>query len=85
MYGRYFMWNFVGRQTLNQGFGGKTSGEWVSGIKFIDEARLGPQDMPDHMKNKGNNKSRNPKPQFFLAKSIYNKNPKCQPTNNTNT
>ena len=56
MYGRYFMWNFVGRQTLNQGFGGKTSGEWVSGIKFIDEARLGPQDMPDHMKNKGNNK-----------------------------
>lgn len=56
MYGRYFMWNFVGRQTLAQGYATKTSGEWVSGIKFIDEARLGPQDMPDHMKNKGNNK-----------------------------
>lgn len=56
MYGRYFMWNFVGRQTVNQGFGGKTSGAWLSGIKFIDEARLGPQDMPDHMKNPGNNK-----------------------------
>jgi hypothetical protein len=55
MYGRYFMWNFAGRQTLNQGFGSKQSGEWLSGIKFIDEARLGPQDMPPHMKNKGNN------------------------------
>ncbi len=56
MYGRYFMWNFVGRQTLNQGFGGKMSGEWISGIKAIDESRLGPQDMPEHMKNKGANK-----------------------------
>ncbi|MCL2131204.1 MAG: DUF2723 domain-containing protein, partial [Lentimicrobiaceae bacterium] len=56
MYGRYFMWNFVGRQTLDQGFGNKRTGEWVSGIKFIDEARLGPQDMPKHMQNKGNNK-----------------------------
>jgi hypothetical protein len=56
MYGRYFMWNFVGRQTLNQGFGDKLSGEWLSGIKPLDEFRLGPQDMPAHMKNKGNNK-----------------------------
>jgi len=55
MYGRYFMWNFAGRQTLNQGYGTKTSGEWLSGINFIDEARLGPQDMPDHMKNKARN------------------------------
>ncbi len=55
MYGRYFMWNFVGRQTLDQGFGTKRSGEWLSGINFIDEARLGPQDMPEHMKNKGRN------------------------------
>jgi len=55
MYGRYFMWNFVGRQTLNQGMGGKRSGEWLSGIKFIDEFRLGSQDMPQHMKNKGRN------------------------------
>jgi hypothetical protein len=56
MYGRYFMWNFAGRQTLDQGFGNKRTGEWLSGVKFIDEARLGPQDMPAHMKNKGNNK-----------------------------
>jgi hypothetical protein len=56
MYGRYFMWNFVGRQTLDQGMGSKRTGEWISGIKFIDEARLGPQDMPAHLKNKGYNK-----------------------------
>ncbi|MDR0367522.1 MAG: DUF2723 domain-containing protein [Bacteroidales bacterium] len=55
MYGRYFMWNFAGRQTLNQGFGNKQSGEWLSGINFIDEARLGPQDMPEHLKDKGRN------------------------------
>lgn len=56
MYGRYFMWNFAGRQTVDQGFGGQRTGNWISGIKFIDEARLGPQDMPKHMKNPGNNK-----------------------------
>jgi hypothetical protein len=56
MYGRYFMWNFAGRQTLNQGHGNDLAGEWLSGINFIDEARLGPQDMPAHMKNKANNK-----------------------------
>lgn len=55
MYGRYFMWNFVGRQNINQGFGGKTSGAWISGISFIDEARLGPQDVPEHMKTNGRN------------------------------
>ena len=55
MYGRYFMWNFVGRQTLEQGMGGTQQGEWLSGIKIIDEARLGPQDMPAHLKNKGYN------------------------------
>ena len=56
MYGRYFMWNFVGRQTVEQGMGGKMKGEWVSGINLFDESRLGPQDMPPHMKNRGNNK-----------------------------
>ena len=56
MYGRYFMWNFVGRQTIDQGYGSKRTGEWISGIKFIDESRLGPQDMPAHMKNVAYNK-----------------------------
>jgi len=55
MYGRYFMWNFVGRQNINQGFGGKATGSWLSGIKFIDEARLGPQDTPQHMRTNGRN------------------------------
>jgi len=44
MYFRYFMWNFAGRQNDIQGHGGILHGNWLSGIKFIDEARLGPQD-----------------------------------------
>ncbi len=52
MYFRYFMWNFVGRQNDIQGFGEITNGNWISGIPFIDEARLGPQDnLPDFLKN----------------------------------
>ena len=37
MYNRYFMWNFVGRQNDVQGNGEPTNGNWISGIKFIDE------------------------------------------------
>ncbi|MEX2371220.1 MAG: DUF2723 domain-containing protein [Bacteroidales bacterium] len=44
MYMRYFMWNFAGRQNDLQGHGELHKGNWLSGIKFIDEARLGPQD-----------------------------------------
>ncbi len=44
MYWRYFMWNFAGRQNDEQGHGNFLDGNWLSGIKFIDEARLGPQD-----------------------------------------
>ncbi|MFA6867855.1 MAG: DUF2723 domain-containing protein [Bacteroidales bacterium] len=55
MYGRYFMWNFVGRQTIDQGTGNQTKGEWLSGFSFIDEARLGPQNVPEHMKDNGRN------------------------------
>ena len=52
MYFRYFMWNFAGRQNDTQGYGGLFNGNWISGIKALDESRLGPQDnMPDHMKN----------------------------------
>jgi hypothetical protein len=57
MYWRYFMWNFAGRQNDIQGPGGITRGNWLSGIKFIDEMRLGPQDkLPESLKN---NKARN--------------------------
>ncbi len=44
MYFRYFMWNFVGRQNDIQGHGGILNGNWLSGIDFIDEWRLGDQD-----------------------------------------
>ena len=58
MYGRYFLWNFVGRQNDIQGSGGPLKGNWLSGIKFLDEFRLGPQDnLPDYLKNNwGRNK-----------------------------
>ncbi|MCX6257728.1 MAG: DUF2723 domain-containing protein [Bacteroidia bacterium] len=57
MYLRYFMWNFAGRQNDLQGSGECTKGNWISGIRFIDQARLGPQDnLPDFItKNKGHN------------------------------
>ncbi len=61
MYVRYFMWNFVGRQNDIQGDGlaygnGENgdvlNGNWISGIKFIDEARLGKHDtLPVEQKN----------------------------------
>ncbi len=58
MYMRYFMWNFVGRQNDIQGDGDSMSGNWISGIKFIDEMRLGKQDnLPsEYANNPGTNK-----------------------------
>ncbi|MBN2613950.1 MAG: DUF2723 domain-containing protein [Bacteroidales bacterium] len=46
MYFRYFMWNFAGRQNDTQSHYKHeiTKGNWITGIKFIDEARLGNQD-----------------------------------------
>ncbi len=50
MYFRYFMWNFSGRQNDIQGHGNPVNGNWISGIKFIDSMRLGPQsNLPDHL------------------------------------
>lgn len=43
MYSRYFMWNFVGRQNDVQGHTSFTEGNWISGIKPIDNMRLGGQ------------------------------------------
>ena len=58
MYWRYFMWNFSGRQNDIQGHGEVSNGNWITGIKFLDEMRVGPQDdMPDSIvNNKGHNK-----------------------------
>ncbi len=57
MYWRYFMWNFAGRQNDIQGNGELEHGTWITGIKPLDDARLGNQDMlPDELKtNKGHN------------------------------
>lgn len=57
MYWRYFMWNFSGRQNDIQGHGDILNGNWISGISFIDNPRLGDQsNLPSSMKN---NKARN--------------------------
>lgn len=57
MYWRYFMWNFAGRQNDLQGNGELEHGNWLTGISFIDNARLGDQSkLPDELKNnKGHN------------------------------
>ncbi len=58
MFWRYFLWNFVGRQNDIQASTVTISdGNWLSGIKFIDEAYLGPQDnLPSEI---GGNRGRN--------------------------
>ncbi len=61
MYWRYFLWNFVGKTNDVQGkYNG--NGEWLSGIKFVDQIFLGSQDnLPGDVLN---NKARNT--YFFL-------------------
>ncbi len=57
MYFRYFMWNFVGRQNDIEAQPGPKNGNWVSGIGFIDNARLPSQsDLPESMQNPAHNK-----------------------------
>ena len=57
MYWRYFMWNFAGRQNDQQGNGEWEHGNWISGIPFIDNMRLGDQSkLPSELReNKGHN------------------------------
>ncbi|MDR2009028.1 MAG: DUF2723 domain-containing protein [Bacteroidales bacterium] len=53
MYFRYFMWNFAGRQNDIQSHGGPINGNWISGINFIDNIRLGAVNKsPDGNKGK---------------------------------
>ncbi|QNJ97777.1 glycosyltransferase family 117 protein [Constantimarinum furrinae] len=57
MYWRYFMWNFSGRQDDVQGQLDDLHGNWISGINFVDEWRLGSQEnLPTDIKE---NKARN--------------------------
>ena len=59
MYLRYFMWNFAGRQNdINNQQGELDAGNWISGIPFIDNTRLGDQNLlPDDLgkNNAGHN------------------------------
>ena len=58
MYWRYFMWNFVGRQNEIHGPSPNLFyGNWESGVKLIDDIRLGDQSFaPDILShNKGKN------------------------------
>lgn len=67
MYIRYFMWNFSGRQNGDQGFfpWDLSSGHWISGIPFYDNARLGNQSqLPDSMISKARNK-------YFMLPFIF--------------
>ena len=54
MYWRYFMWNFAGRQNDIQGNGEVNHGNWISGIPFIDNPRLGDQSLLPYSDGKGN-------------------------------
>jgi len=58
MYWRYFMWNFAGRQNDIQGHGNILEGNWLSGVNWVDEQRLGTQEglPPSMTANKGYNK-----------------------------
>ncbi len=56
MWGRYFLWNFAGRQNDIQGHGidqnSLTDGNWASGINFFDEGRMGNTDnYPSELEN----------------------------------
>ena len=57
MYWRYFMWNFAGRQNDIQGHGELEHGNWITGISFFDNMRLGDQSkLPTELReNKGRN------------------------------
>lgn len=62
MYFRYFLWNFAGRQNDVQGHGSALEGNWISGIKPIDNTFVGGQSaLPTSEKE---NPSRNT--YFFL-------------------
>jgi len=57
MYMRYFLWNFAGRQNDIEGHGGIQNGNWYSGIKPLDELKLGNQsNLPESMNNPAHNR-----------------------------
>ncbi|MEL7159720.1 MAG: DUF2723 domain-containing protein [Bacteroidota bacterium] len=68
MYWRYFMWNFSGRQNGEQGYYSwdESAGNWITGINFLDEMRLGNLDeLPENAKN---NPARN---RYYLLPFLF--------------
>ena len=65
------MWNFVGRQNDYMNMDGNSlHGNWESGIKFIDNARLGTPEskdaiVPDYL---ANNKAKN---HYYFASNTW--------------
>ena len=57
MFFRYFMWNFSGKQNDWEGHMEVTKGNWITGISFLDNWRLGDQSkLPAvYKENKGHN------------------------------
>lgn len=52
MYFRYLLWNFSGRQNDIAGQGNILAGNWITGIPFVDNMMLGPQnELPDAYKS----------------------------------
>lgn len=53
MWWRYFCWNYIGRQNDVQNIQGEPqNGNWMSGIKFLDQGRIGDIDkMADAFKH----------------------------------
>lgn len=50
MYGRYFFWNFAGRQNDEQKYGSYSEGNLISGIQAVDKFLVGGQaDLPASM------------------------------------
>lgn len=63
MWWRYFMWNYVGRENDVEGQGDARAGNWISGIKPIDQF-FGRGDIDKMGDGMSNNKARNEL--FFL-------------------
>ena len=58
MYGRYFLWDFVGRQNEIQGHGQPHEGNWMTGIPGVENPNIGgiTKGLPD---GSDNNKGKN--------------------------
>lgn len=57
MYGRYFLWNFMGRQNDHLGYGNDAEGNVLTGVSFVDNRRLGDYSVQPEAQKK--NKARN--------------------------